>query len=154
MRRLVCLGCLGILASVALVSLAGCGKKGNPRPPELVAPERISDLRAEPQPRGVVLTWDRPRRYMDGNEIRDLGAFVLFRKEIPADTSCPDCPVPYRERATVEVEDRERFIKKKQYRFVDAEVVSGKTYRYRILSRLLDGTLSEPSNEVEIVWRP
>jgi hypothetical protein len=50
----------------------------------------------------------------------------------------------------VNVEDREKFVKQKQYRFDDGEVRAKTIYRYRVSAQLVDGTLSAPSNEVEI----
>lgn len=132
--------------------LSGCGKKGDPRAPELATPETIRDLRAQAEGRGIALTWSRPMRYVDGKELRDLAGFVIFRKEISK--TCPDCPVPYRERVTVSVEDQEKFIKKKQFRFVDQELMPQTTYRYRVFSRLTDDSLSDPSNDVEVAWKP
>jgi hypothetical protein len=85
---------------------------------------------------------------MDGKEIKDLASFVIFRKEISP--SCVDCPVPYRQLTIVNVEDRERFVKQKQYRFDDLEARPNTIYRYRVSAQLLDGALSAPSNEVEI----
>lgn len=137
---------------LCLVLFAACGKKGNPRAPELVAPEPIKDLKAEATATGAVLTWSRPTRYLDGKEIRDLAAFVVFRKELPG--TCPDCPSPYRELATVNVEDQQRFMKTRRFRFVDREVTPQTVYRYRVFSKLMDGALSDPSNETEIIWRP
>jgi hypothetical protein len=134
-----------------VISLSGCGKKSDPRAPELATPETIRDLRGEAAPGGIVLTWTRPLRYVDGNELRDLAGFVIFRKEISG--ACPDCPVPYRERTTVSVEDQQKFIKTRRFRFVDQELTPQTTYRYRVFSQLLDGSLSEPSNEVELVSR-
>lgn len=136
----------------SLALLIGCGKKGEPRAPELAAPETIRDLRAKPEAKGIALTWSRPMRYVDGKELRDLAGFVIFRKEISK--NCPDCPVPYRERAIVNVEDQQKFIRKKQFGFVDQELTSETTYRYRIFSRLMDDSLSDPSNEAEVAWRP
>lgn len=140
-----------LLFSFAL-SLAGCGKKGDPRAPELAMPETIRDLKTRAEGRGVALTWSRPMKYVDGKELRDLAGFVIFRKEISK--TCPDCPVPYRERATVNVEDQEKFMKKKQFRFVDQELTPQTTYRYRVFSRLMDDSLSDPSNEGEVIWSP
>ncbi|MBI2209284.1 MAG: hypothetical protein HYU47_01600, partial [Deltaproteobacteria bacterium] len=65
-----------------LAVLAGCGKKGEPRAPELATPETIRDFRAQAQDSGIALTWSRPMRYVDGKELRDLAGFVIFRKEI------------------------------------------------------------------------
>jgi hypothetical protein len=48
------------------------------------------------------------------------------------------------------VEDRDKFVQQKQYRYDDQEVRPKAIYRYRVSSQLLDGSLSAPSNEVEI----
>jgi len=134
-----------------LLSL-GCGKKGDPRAPELVAPRVIDNLTATQTPNGVVLTWTKPTQYVDGRAITDLTSFVIFRKDMSP--TCVDCPVPYRPLTTLDVEDQERFVKQKQYRYVDEEVQDKMTYRYRVSSQLKDGSLSEPSNEVEITRGP
>jgi hypothetical protein len=131
---------------------SACGKKGDPRAPELVAPETITNLTAQQERAGISLTWSRPARYVGGGDVSDLVSFVIFRKEISQ--SCRDCPVPYRPLTTVNVEDRERFVKQKQYRFIDEEVQANAIYRYRVSSQLIDGSLSAPSNEVEIVRGP
>ncbi|MBI2366124.1 MAG: hypothetical protein HYV01_14145 [Deltaproteobacteria bacterium] len=150
-NHLLCIS--SCLLSLALsLPFAGCGKKGDVRAPELVIPETIRSLTARQDKAGVALTWSRPARYVDGQALKDLTSFVIFRKEIPP--SCADCPVPYRPLITVYVEDQEKFIKQKQYRFVDEQVQSKATYRYRVSSQLKDGSLSEPSNEVEIVRGP
>ena len=146
MKRLIALSVL------LLISGSACGKKGDPRAPELATPQTIKNLTARAAQTGVVLTWSRPTEYVDGSEIKDLAGFVIFRKDLSP--SCLDCPVPYRTLTTVMVEDREKFVKQKQYRFVDEEVRAQTVYRYRIASQLTDGSLSQPSNEVEITRGP
>ena len=146
MKPLLVLGCI-----VALLA-TGCGKKGEPRAPELATPQTIKNLTAKPDPAGVALTWRRPTEYVDGKELTDLTGFVIFRKDLSP--ACPECPVPYRPLATVNVEDREKFVKQKQYRFIDENVQPQSIYRYRVSSQLRDGSLSEPSNEVEITRGP
>ena len=137
-----------LLALLILVSAMACGKKGDLRAPELAAPQPINNLSARPAPDGITLTWNRPTEYIDGKEIKDLASFVIFRKEISP--SCVDCPVPYRQLRIVNVEDREKFVKQKQYRYDDLEVRAKAVYRYRVSAQLFDGSLSAPSNEVEI----
>ena len=145
------------MKSVAIICMAvalawGCGKKADPRAPELAAPERITNLRAQDAADGVSLTWSRPEQYVDGRSMRDLASFVIFRKDLSP--SCLDCPVPYKRLTTVSVEDRDKFVKVRQYRYVDAGVQPKTVYRYRVSSQLFDGTLSEPSNEIEIARGP
>jgi hypothetical protein len=135
-----------------LISGYACGKKGDPRAPELATPQTIKNLTARAVQTGVVLTWSRPTEYVDGSEIKDLAGFVIFRKDLSP--SCLDCPVPYHTLTTIMVEDREKFVKQKQYRFVDEQVQAQTVYRYRIASQLTDGSLSQPSNEVEVTRGP
>jgi hypothetical protein len=130
----------------------GCGKKADPRAPELATPQVIDNLTARSVASGVALTWRRPTEYVDGSELKDLAGFLIYRKDISS--TCPDCPVPYRPLTTLDVEDQERFVKQKQYRYVDEEVEAKMTYRYRVSSQLRDGSLSQPSNEVEISRGP
>jgi hypothetical protein len=137
-----------LLVLMLIVAGSACGKKGDPRAPELATPKLITNLTARSTADGVALTWNRPTEYVDGSALKDLASFVIFRKEISQ--SCLDCPVPYRQLTTVNVEDREKFVRLKQYRFDDREVRANTIYRYRVASQLFDGSLSGPSNEVEI----
>jgi hypothetical protein len=137
-----------LLVLMLVVAASACGRKGEPRAPELATPKLITNLTARSTAAGVALSWNRPTEYVDGSELKDLASFVIFRKEISQ--SCLDCPVPYRELTTVNVEDREKFVRLKQYRFDDREVRVNTIYRYRVASQLFDGSLSGPSNEVEI----
>ncbi len=141
-----------VFFAVILLGMSSCGKKGAPRAPELALPQVIKDLKAEKGKTGIILTWSRPTQYEDGKKLRELQGFVIFRKEISP--SCHDCPVPYRERATILIEDQQRFIQKRKFRMVDRELSPQATYLYRIFSRLVDGSLSEPSNEAKVNWRP
>ncbi len=141
-----------IFLSVALFLVSACGKKGDPRAPESAQVKNIKDLKGEARRAGIVLTWSRPTHYVNGQRLRDLAGFVIFRKEVSS--ACLECPVPFRERETILVEDQEKFIKKRKFRFVDQEMTPQTTYHYRVLSRLLDGSLSAPSNDVEVAWRP
>lgn len=139
-------------AMVLALFAGGCGKKADPRAPELATPERITNLRAQLAANGINLSWNRPTQSVDGRELKDLASFVIFRKDLSQ--SCLDCPVPYRQLTTVPVEDRDKFAKQRQYRFTDANVQPQTVYRYRVTSQLSDGTLGEPSNEIEIVRGP
>jgi hypothetical protein len=136
-----------IFGSLILLLFIGCGKKGEPRAPELAMPQLIKNLAAKPDRNGIVLTWSRPTEYVDGKPLTDLTGFVIFRKDLSP--SCPECPVPYRPLTAVNVEDREKFVKQKQYRFIDENAQAQMLYRYRVSSQLKDGSLSNPSNEVE-----
>lgn len=141
-----------ILGGLILLLSGGCGKKGEPRAPELAMPQLIRNLTAKPDRSGIVLTWSRPTEYVDGKSLTDLTGFVIFRKDLSP--TCPECPVPYRPLTAVNVEDREKFVKQKQYRFIDENAQARMTYRYRVSSQLKDGSLSNPSNEAEATRGP
>jgi hypothetical protein len=129
-----------VFAGVILLLFIGCGKKGEPRAPELAMPQLIKNLTAKPDRTGIVLTWSRPTEYVDGKPLTDLTGFVIFRKDLSL--------------TTVNVEDREKFVKQKQYRFIDENAQAQVIYRYRVSSQLKDGSLSNPSNEVEVKRGP
>jgi hypothetical protein len=141
-----------VFALALCLLVAGCGSKGAIRAPEGAVPETIKDLRGKAGRQGIDLTWTRPARYVDGRGLNDLAGFVIFRKELSK--TCPDCPAPFRQLAVVNVEDQQRIQKRKQYGFVDQELPTQTTYRYRVFSKLMDDSLSEPSNEVEVAWKP
>jgi hypothetical protein len=141
-----------ILGGLIVLLSIGCGKKGEPRAPELAMPQLIKNLTAKPDRNGIVLTWSRPTEYVDGKPLTDLTGFVIFRKDLSP--TCPECPVPYRPLTAVNVEDREKFVKQKQYRFIDENVQAQMIYRYRVSSQLKDGSLGNPSNEVEATRGP
>jgi hypothetical protein len=143
---------LMLAAALVAVLTPACGKKGDPRAPELATPEPISNLTARQEPAGISLTWSRPASYVGGGEVKDLASFVIFRKDISP--SCVGCPAPYRPLITVNVEDRQKFAKQNRYRFIDEQVQAETIYRYRVSSQLLDGSLSAPSNEVEVIRAP
>jgi hypothetical protein len=141
-----------ILISLAFLSMLACGKKGNPRAPELTVPEAITNLKAKAEKDGIVLTWSRPLNYVDGKTLEDLAGFLVFRKDISG--VCPQCPVPYRERMTISIEDGGRLFKKRKFLAVDKDISPQMTYRYRVFSRLTDGSLSDPSNEASVASMP
>ena len=60
-----------MLLGIAL-STSACGKKGDPRAPELATPKVIQNLSVRTGPTGVTLMWSRPTEYVDGKELKDL----------------------------------------------------------------------------------
>jgi hypothetical protein len=125
----------------ALLLAAGCGVKSAPLPPELARPERIADLHATPDANGIKLSWGRPTRYSGGHAMRDLGGFVILRAATANGQMEPLAELP--------VTDRERFSVEHEFSYIDNETVVGQAYRYAIVSRTLDGYVSETSNPVD-----
>lgn len=131
------------LLACVLAATAGCGRRGNPRPPEDVLPQTITGLEAREDPAGIVLSWPRPDRYTGGGTMNDLGAFIVER-------AVGDGAAGFAEHARIEVLDRDRFRQVKNFRFTDTDTSAGVRYRYRVVSTTTDGYVSAPSNEVGI----
>lgn len=128
------------------LALAGCGRTGPVKPPELARPAAIGDLQAVNEPEAIVLSWRRPTHYADGARLTDLGNFRVERAAAGA-------PV-FETVAVLPVTDRQRFRQIKRFRFADRGVVAGESYRYRVVSSTVDGYASAASNTVEIVREP
>ena len=132
---------LVLLAAALCLVHSACGRKGAPRPAVEVLPETITDLEAKAVPGGIELKWGRPRRYTGGDNMSDLGGFWLQRANGPG--------APFEALATVDVTDRERFQRTKQFQYVDKAVEPDRTYLYRVVSFTLDRYVSAPSNIVD-----
>jgi len=135
--RVIAIGMV-IVAGVA-GGLPGCGVKSAPIPPEYARPERILDLRADADARGIKLTWSRPTHYIGGHSMRDLSAFVIKRG---------DGGAPMTALVNIPVTDQERFQVEDEFSYLDAETTMGNRYRYTVTSEAV-GYHSDPSNEVE-----
>jgi len=146
-RRLALLAALGCFA-IALAAANGCGRRGAPRPPEDVLPETIRRLAASNGKESIVLTWERPDRYVDAATMTDLGSFAIERA-VGTDVSAG-----FEEIARIAIEDRDRFRQVKNFRFEDTQVNPGTTYRYRVFSTTTDAYRSAASNEVSLERAP
>lgn len=139
-RRLISVFCL--LGAVLLSP--GCGRKASPRPPEDILPAAIQDLTATNSAEGIVLSWSRPKTYVDGSRMPDLAGFTIERAE------GSDAEATFRPVGTVEVIDRERFQQQSRFRLSDPNTIVGAQYRYRVVSFTTDEYLSAPSNVADV----
>ena len=132
---------------VALVS--ACGKKGDPRAPELATPRTITNLTARSEPerrRSHLEPADRVcRRHgvKRSGELRDFSQ-GSFAELVPI----ARCRIASSRPSTSKT--GKNSCRQKQYRYDDEEVRPKAIYRYRVSSQLFDGSLSAPSNEVEV----
>jgi hypothetical protein len=120
-----------------LLVAAGCGRKADPRPPEFVIPRSPEPVVVENVPDGIKLTWHRPRTYVDGTRLDDLGSFRVLR-------AC-DAETEFRLIAQIPVTDRDRFRKIPSFLLVDHDVSLGSTCRYRVVAATLDDYTSAPA---------
>ncbi|MCM2359515.1 MAG: fibronectin type III domain-containing protein [Geobacteraceae bacterium] len=136
------------LLIIAICFLAGCGKKGALVPPEALAPAAVADLKVEQQGERFLVSWSRPAREEGGGPLRDLAGFRLFRRELlPPGEDCEECPSAYRQVVGVDLEyPRGVLVLGERYLFPDADLTTGKSYRYKAVSFKRDGTQSRDSN--------
>jgi hypothetical protein len=131
---------IAVVAAMAIAMAPGCGSKSRPIPPELTHPDRVNDLAAKPDPKGIRLTWSRPMKYSGGATLKDLAGFRLLRAEGKGDLT---------EIAELPVTDQERFQKVRRFAYVDTTAKMDHSYRYMMIAETADGYQSDPSNVVE-----
>jgi hypothetical protein len=134
-----------LLIATMAVALVACGRKTDPKPPELVAPRAVSELALTTRADGVMIRWLRPTQYVDGSSMEDLAGFVIERSRNNE---------PFSELVRVPVTDRGMFQKVKRFEYVDTTVASGTTYHYRILAFTTDDYYSADSGVATIEWKP
>jgi hypothetical protein len=134
-----------------LAPAAGCGRKGAPRPPDLVRPRTVRHLSARPGAEGIRLTWTRPTETVDGTDMPDLDGFVVERAETSSDSE-ESAALAFATVATIHLDDRERFSRIRVVRYDDRTVTVGRTYAYRVVAFTLDGYTSQPSRVVRARW--
>jgi uncharacterized protein len=84
-----------VLAVLALLPCGGCGFKDKPVPPQRVVPKAVLDLQAELDEQGATLSWTYPKETVTGGDVEEIEGFALYRAEVPVDSYCKTCPVPY-----------------------------------------------------------
>jgi len=126
---------------VSCVLAFACGRKTDVRPPDLVAPLPVGNLTAANTTDGIELRWKRPTRYADQSHMLDLAGFVIERR--------PAC-CGFVEIQRIDVGDRQRFHRTRQFHFTDSKVEAGETYFYRVIAFTVDDYRSAPAGPVEI----
>jgi hypothetical protein len=82
---------LGLCAALAATAaVGGCGKKGDPLPPQIRIAETTRDLAAFQEGREAVLEWSYPSMTTAGGALPDLEAVEVWRATIPASQEPPD----------------------------------------------------------------
>lgn len=130
------------VALAAALAIGACGRKTPVRPPEAVAPEPITDLRATNTTAGIGLAWRRPTEAADGAVLFDLDGFVVERAAGGG---------PYVFLTRLAVLDRNKLRQQRRFRYTDTTAETGEVYRYRVRAVTVDGYESLDSNVVELV---
>jgi uncharacterized protein len=66
------------LAAALLLLAAGCGKKGNLRPPLRLVPQAAEGLRATQRGARIVLAWTNPDTYNDGSPLAAIASVEIW----------------------------------------------------------------------------
>jgi predicted small lipoprotein YifL len=138
------------------LSLAACGKKGALIPPEALAPAPISDLRVTQTGERFTLCLTPPSADEAGRPLKNLTAIRVLKHEVlPPGEECEECPTAYLPFQTVDLEYPRNVMRfANLYCLSDTDLVLGKTYKYKAVSLLKDGTTSRDSNKVQRKFLP
>ena len=129
-----------VAARAALATLAlgvGCGKVGPPRLPELAVPLEPAPVQVRNRSSGFEISFRRPRAYLDGVDLYDLGSFEVSRSCEPNPGFVPVADIP--------VVDHERFQKQSRVTLVDFDPQPGQVCIYRVVAVTLDDYRSAPA---------
>jgi len=143
MRRNHLLPLMVMITATLLLSATGCGKKGDPVPPQARIPAPITDLKVDSIQGGVALVWS----IQDSRG--DIGSFKILRSvTLDGSLACPGCPQDYRPFAILKpTDDGLRREGEKGFRYHDSDVRDGGYYSYRIAVCNRTGQCSVASNE-------
>ena len=127
---------LGLISSASLVgTVAACGIRTPPRPPEDTMPHAATDLSAKRDGTTVKLDWSRPDKSMDGQRLADLTGFLIERRAgTDAFTIIADLPA----------DAQHRIRKIQRYSYVDEAPPPG-AIEYRVVCYASDGQRGPPS---------
>ncbi len=117
-----------ILIAFFICTLAACGKRGSPLPPENLSPASVRDFRADGVLNGVRVSWIPPSIKVAGEVLDDLDGFVLRRASVSKGR-----------RGRFQIIARIRYETQKgkaglgeRLQYVDRDIVPGERYDYRL----------------------
>ena len=129
---------------------AGCGKKADPRPINILPPKAISDLSAKAVEAGIMLRWTVP------DPKGDIQNYKIQRSELSQEgLSCIDCPREFS--IIADISSRDPLLKKageNVVTYLDSRVRTNFIYTYRVIACDMSELCSEASNAEEVTIRP
>jgi predicted small lipoprotein YifL len=134
---------------IAILLITGCGRKGSLVQPEALLSAPVHDLKVSQKGESFQLSWSIPEQNEGGKAARGLAFFRLFKREVlPPEEDCEACPNAYRVLNDVDLEYLRNTHRSGERLFLnDAAVDAGKTYQYKVVSYMKDGTPSRESNK-------
>jgi len=100
-----------------------------PRAPEDTAARAPDTIKASLGEEGVIVTWSRPTKAVDGSRLYDLAKFEVQRQTDDE---------PFHTIGTIDVTDLDRIRPQRSFHFTDTAVPAG-TVRYRVRAVTADG---------------
>lgn len=136
-----------LLVLVVLLAL-GCGRRGDPRPPEEFAPAPVRNLTGRGQVEGVVLSWQTPLQTADGDELLDLATFVIERGDYEKGEH-----TSFDELAELPaLQDPQTGVRQQDYSFTDTTLTPGASYEYRVRALNGDGVSAPVAPGLRVVF--
>jgi hypothetical protein len=86
---------IALLTFVFLLASGGCGYKSNPVPSYQLLPTPIIDLGYQLDDKGATLQWSYPSTTVNNDAVTDSVSFDLYRADVPVDSYCKTCPIPF-----------------------------------------------------------
>jgi hypothetical protein len=144
-KKLILAVSLGLV--VLTLTLASCGKKGNPIPRGLPVPTGIGDLRGDARDGVLFVSFSIPNKNMDGTELKDLDGFKILK-------SCGGCGGGFAQWKEIRLADRQGYtIRDNRLYTYDDDLREGYTYAYRVYPFSTKNVQGESSNIFSIAWR-
>jgi hypothetical protein len=142
--------CKILFALLITILFAGCGRKGVLIPPEALLPAPVNDLRVMQKGESFQLSWAPPSREAGGQSLHELAGFRVFKREVlPPDEDCEACANAYTLLKSVFLDYLQGVRRYDDHLLLsDADVIAGKTYQYKLVSFIKDGTAGHDSNKV------
>jgi hypothetical protein len=131
-----------------ILSLACCGKKGPPVPPEMLPLPTVTDLEAILFNNSVELTWT----VQTGKNMPAADGFRIYRSKnsLVDSQECPGCPDVFEKIS--ELATAFSLWGREKNRFNYREILEdGYVYRYKVMAFTDRGLASEWSNTVELI---
>jgi hypothetical protein len=137
---------LFLVSLMMLLTVAACGRKGDPVPPAVAGPKAISDLAGEVKDGVLFLSFAAPPRNEDGSPANNIEGFKLFK-------SCNTCSggfEPFKD-IRLDAEQGFAFSRGKIYLY-DEELTDGYQYAYQVFPYTSKGARGPVSNTFAITW--
>ena len=136
-----------------VVSVAGCGFKTDPVPPQNVVPRPIDDLTYSIDETGVTLRWTYPEKSVNGDELTEIYSFDVHRAAVPIADLCENCPIPFAEPTDIPGGETAESGKRKVGEYNTSLLRPDHKYFFKMTSRISWWAASTDSNIVSFVWQ-